>query len=339
MKPVGLLKPKVVLTPKMKALLDTSKHESRLLGDIQRTLLGRKQGEGRASDVLHPSEICKEGWCQRAGYYNLIGAPRVKEARAPGWRMEMVWDEGHTIHDKWQNRMWDEGMLIGQFYCIACQKAWWDQSPEWCEDRLHDRPFLKYHEVPLYDGLYKIGGKADGIIPGALVELKTVGVGTVRIENPELLAKNTYKLNVNGKGREFVDLDQLWDDIRQPFPSHIRQGHIYDRMTGRGKEKDILGEEVFIYECKWNQKVKEFVVRYREERIAPILNSCRRIVESLESGIPPDCTFDLAGCPECKVYEPEQPTQTNRRRLQTGPRSYQQGSPEVRPARRKLRSS
>lgn len=303
--------PKVKISAPLQSLLDTSKHESRLLGDVQRMLLGRMAGEGRAQDILHPSAICRDEWCQRAGYYQLAGVPPVEEKQSHSWRMEMVFDEGHEIHDKWQRRIWDLGKLLGNWYCIHCRKAWWGQAPDECPTCRSAREFIRYHEVPLFHGGYRIGGHADGLIPGALIEIKSIGVGTVRFENKPLLDKHTYKFNVNGKERTFVDLDKVWDEIRRPFPSHIRQAHLYSLCTGHGRGKELVEEEIFIYECKWNQSCKEFVVRYRQERIQPILDSCRRITDALESHRPPACSHSEDGCPDCRRYE----TSTNGRGL------------------------
>jgi hypothetical protein len=254
--------------------------------------------------MLHPSEICRDEWCQRAGYYQLIGQQPAEEPSRSSWRQEMVFDEGHEIHHKWQSRIWDLGKLQGTFYCLHCQYAWWAHSPAQCEKCGASREFLTYHEVPLRHGTYRIAGHADGQIPNALVEIKSVGLGTVLFENRPLLEKHTYKFNMSGRNREFIDLDALWDDIRRPFPSHIRQAHLYSLCSGYGRDRELIEEEVFIYECKWNQRCKEFVVRYRQERIQPILDSCRRIIDALESGKPPPCSHS-GGCSECQRYEGE----------------------------------
>jgi len=209
--------------------------------------------------------------------------------------MRMIFDEGKEIHRKWQSRIWDLGRLAGQFICMDCKHEWFATAPDRCEKCGASRGFLIYAEVPLNCDSLHMAGQADGLDRDtAVIEIKSVGVNTLRFEAPHLIKDNTYKFNVNGKNREFLDYDGLWDSIRVPFPSHIRQAHLYSFMGAPETE-------IFLYECKWNQRVKEMVVKYREERIADRLESCRQIVSGLENGSIPDCPFD--GCSDCQRYE------------------------------------
>ena len=215
----------------------------------------------------------------------------------------MVFDEGKEIHHKWQNRIWDLGRLTGQFYCTMCRQAWWDTAPDVCEHCQAKRVFLRYDEVPLSRPSLRMAGHADGLDgegsrPGdcdALIEIKSVGIGTLRFEAPSLIEQHTHRLNINGRNRTFVDYEAIWGAIRMPFPSHIRQGHLY---TYLGAPKT----EIFLYECKWNQQVKEMVVKYQENRIAYQLEACQQICWALdgEHEIPP-CPH--GGCPDCQRYE------------------------------------
>jgi hypothetical protein len=285
-----------VIDPNLRALLETTKRETRLLGDIQRSLLSPGSRDERRSDVLHPSEISHSDWCPRASYYRLAGRKPNADPPVTHWQMQMIFDEGHEIHRKWQERIWNLGRLSGMFYCISCQWAWYATAPSECEKCGASRRFLKYQEVPLYNDTLRMAGHADGIDGDnvALIEIKSIGVNTLRFEAPGLLKEHTYKLNVNGRSREFLDHDALWDSIRVPFPSHIRQGHFYSFL---GAPRD----EIFIYECKWNQRVKEMVVKYREERIAPQIDAVTRICTALQGGPIPRCPFD--GCADCQRYE------------------------------------
>jgi hypothetical protein len=209
--------------------------------------------------------------------------------------MQMIFDEGKEIHRKWQNRIWDLGRLTGQYYCMSCKWVWWATSPGECPQCEIRRDFLRYDEVPLRNDELRLVGHADGQDRDvATIEIKSIGVNTLRFEAPQLIKNHTYKLNVNGRTREFIDHDALWDSIRVPFPSHIRQTHLYNYM---GAPPEVI----FLYECKWNQRVKEMVVKYREERITDRLDWCRQIVSGLADGTMPDCPFD--GCADCKRYE------------------------------------
>lgn len=280
-------------------------------------LLERIPGEGRADDILHPSELAKNGWCHRASYYKLIGTPRKASPKFTVWQLEMIYDEGKEIHKKWQSRFWDLGCLYGAYYCLYCQHSWSDTSPEKCPECNANRSFLIYHEVPLLNMNKRIGGHADGqqgSETGPIIEIKSIGVNSLRFENPELLDEHTYKFSLNGAKREFVDLQALWDGIQVPMPSAIRQGHIYNWLSG-------TTETIYIYECKWNQRSREFVIKYRQERIQPILDKIDEVNRSLATHEPPKCSF--GGCAECEAYEEgadgsatSQPK--NRRRVSSG---------------------
>jgi hypothetical protein len=258
--------------------------------------LTKDDSGGRRNELLHPSEISHSEWCPRASFHRLAGHTPTSEKPATHWQMQMIFDEGKEIHRKWQNRIWDLGRLTGMFHCWDCGWEWWATSPDRCGRCGAKRVFLRYDEVPLQDDELHMVGNADGIDGDnvAVIEIKSVGVNTLRFEAPQLIKNHTYKLNLNGRNREFLDHDGLWDSIRVPFPSHIRQAHLYSHM---GAPHD----EIFLYECKWNQRVKEMVVKYREERIADRLDWCRQIVQGLQDGDIPDCPFD--GCPDCQRYE------------------------------------
>jgi hypothetical protein len=302
--------------PNLKALLETTKRETRLLGDVQRHLLRPGANDERRQDELHPSEVSHNEWCPRASYYRLAGIQPHTALPVTHWRMQMIFDEGKDIHRKWQDRIWDIGRLSGMFYCQACHHSWWAEAPDECEQCLAQRKFLRYDEVPLTNEALHMVGHADGQDGQDLVEIKSIGLGTLRFEAPDLLVKHTTKLNLNGKSRTFLDYDALWNSIRVPFPSHIRQGHLYCFMSG-------LTDMIYLYECKWNQQVKEMVVKYRPERIFDRLSQCAEVVDALNGGTIPKCPYD--GCADCSRYEPvhgrrrlirrpaPEPTQASRR--------------------------
>lgn len=283
-----------VIDPNLRALLDTTKRDTRLLGDIQRLLLQPGEPNDRDS-ALHPSEISHSDWCPRASYYRLAGVPPNSVLPATHWRMQMIFDEGKDIHVKWQKRIWDLGRLWGAFYCQTCHYAWGATAPDECENCHSSRQFLRYHEIPLAKPSHRLVGHADGGVENSLVEIKSIGLGTLRYEAPGLIKDHTYRLNINGKNREFLDYDGLWNSIRQPFPSHVRQGDLYCCMHQR------VSEVIFLYECKWNQKVKEMTVRYRRERIEDRLKQCSQIVLALQGERIPECPF--GGCADCERYE------------------------------------
>ena len=240
----------------------------------------QEKDDGRKRHCLHPSEICKPDWCPRASYYTIKNETEKQEVHS--FNLSNIFDEGHTIHDKWQNRFWKMGILYGKWQCLHCNNKFVAKSPYCCLIPTCNSKALKYLEVTV-DAMaeYLIYGHCDGIIMDdigdAMIEIKSIGIGTLRYEQPELLSKWGD------------DLQGLWNDIKRPFPSHLRQAHLY---------ADILGvsEIVFIYECKWNQQVKEFVVKADPKVVASIYDGALDIKYALGGGRVPACIGD-----KCKV--------------------------------------
>lgn len=275
-----------------------------LLGDIQAHMIREADKPStRRQDVIHPSEMAKTGWCPRSTYYRIKACreadnPYLKPTEYVGAQLLNIFDEGHHIHDKWQRRLWYMGRLAGQWTCMLCGGKFNAVSPENCvRDRCAaDRAFLKYSEVGLRVDEYLIAGHADGAIPDlqSLIEIKSVGAGTVRIEAP-----NIYNTNTEGQK---IDLQGLWRDIKEPFPAHIRQGQLYLALC------DILklpyNKIIFIYEAKFNQGVKEFVVKYDPAVGSALLSQAAEIVSALNAnGFIPECPTGT--CKDCEQYGTE----------------------------------
>jgi hypothetical protein len=278
-----------------------------LLGDIQAHMLKEHaKPSARRQDVVHPSETVKDTWCPRATYHRILACreasdPFLKPAESVGVQLLNIFDEGHYIHDKWQRRLWDMGLLKGQWECISCGGKFNGVSPEKCLSSAcgAGKSFLKYAEVGLQAPEYLIYGHADGAVPAlnALIEIKSVGPGTVRIEAPDIYTKNS-----NG---QMTDLQGLWKDIKEPFPSHVRQGQLYLALCSlMGLPYDQI---IFIYEAKFNQGVKEFAVKYDPEVSKSVLRNCSDIVAALEEVRPdPECPTGTT-CKDCEKYGQKKP--------------------------------
>ena len=217
--------------------------------------------------------MAKKDWCGRHDYYRIIDTPVEKTSKAnPSFRMENVFAEGHAIHGKYQQWMWELGILIGDFQCKDCGHRWGDTSPEKCQFCLSDR--LKYMEYPLQRKTMLIQGHADGATTlGCLVEIKSIGIRTLAFDAPRL-----YQKYLNGQSAE-----DIWFEINRPFPSHMRQGQLYLWLSW-----PLYEQIVFIYEFKPTQQVKEFVVEYNKSFIAPLLETARSVTSGVAAGLPPD---------------------------------------------------
>lgn len=283
-----------------------------LLGDIQAHMIKQaSKPSNRRQDIIHPSETAKTGWCPRSTWLRIercraLGDPYWKPPESYGVQLLNIFDEGHYIHDKWQKRLRDMGDLWGNWQCASC--GFYDEHavhsgvcPAYqCQN--NPNKTLEYREIPLYNHALNIAGHADGGVPrlNALIEIKSVGTGTARIEAPDI-----FKANSDGQK---IDLPGLWKDIKEPFPAHVRQGQLYLYLcNGMGLDFDKI---IFLYESKFNQGAKEFVVKYDYDAIAPVLVYISSIVHALNGGSPVICPF--GGCKDCEVYGKQEPSDSER---------------------------
>jgi len=253
----------------LKSYKESMSKRGRVLPRVEMALTKRTAERNAHRDTahLHPSELSKKFWCPRASWYQITGAPKSSESFS--FQRLNVFEEGHAIHHKWQTWLWDAGILVGRWSCKSCNTTWFDKSPQKCS--ACDSPHIQYKEVPLRDDENRIIGHADGEIEDAqgraLIEIKSVGIGTVRFEKPSLFADyNIGKLSI----------DDVWKNIKTPFAAHIRQGNLYMHC----RKVDTI---VFIYEWKPSQAVKEFEIKFNPDIVAPILEGCKTVMSHLES--------------------------------------------------------
>lgn len=273
--------------------LSAKNKPSRLLGDIERHLLAQPVGD-RSTTVLHPSEMTKFDWCLRESWFLLRGF--TKKQTKPTFKLQSIFDTGHAVHAKWQKYFQDMGVLHGKFKCLACDKTTFGTSPEACEHCSAPSYKLVYDEVTLHDDELRIKGHTDGWVKGigkdCLIEIKTIGPGTIRFEAGHLMRE------ADG---DFMKAFQL---VKTPFSPHILQGQIYlELMKRMGNPVD---EIVFIYELKADQAMKEFTVQADFELVRHIFDNAERIVKAIEAGEEVACSNSKSGsCPSCSKYREE----------------------------------
>lgn len=272
-----------------KALL----HPSRVLGPVTAVMLRNAQAKAALRDTkfLHPSQICKKDWCPRSSWYT------IKDGSAPEESVSLqrmnIFAEGNSIHNKWQQWLWDAKIIEGNWECRECGEVWYGISPEVCPECLGQALF--YKEVPITNSDYHLLGHADGILNDshgrAVLEIKSVGIGTLRFEHPELFMRYS-------KGD--ISLDGLWKEIKSPFPSHLRQVNLYMFCLG-------IHDAVVLYEFKANQDVKEFSIKFQPELISHILAGCSTVLTSLQTNTTPmrplTASLDAAMCKSCPYYK------------------------------------
>jgi hypothetical protein len=272
----------------LKSFVNVGKKNTRVLGSVERFLLSKPRDMSRRTDVLHPSEMASGEWCYRASYFQLQGTIPNPESRKNSLTMQSVFEEGHMIHAKWQKWFQQMNVLYGKWYCIECEEVFWGGSD------CHEGP-LQYREVPLFYEPLRISGHADGWLVGLggplMLEIKSVGMGTLRWEAPELLMEYDN------------DFDKAWSNLNAPFQKHITQVQIYMKLAELLGYEDVPQEAVLIYEAKPNQKVKEFVVHKSDFGITELFDAAQMIVDSIKNQTPPACNIAADGCAKCKDME------------------------------------
>jgi hypothetical protein len=283
-----MAKPTTIPSKDLKAFLNSSKRETRLMGALERHVLAQPFDE-RDQSYIHPSDIIKSEWCAIAQYHAIKGN-YVETRDKTTLRLASIFAEGHTIHSKWQNWFKDMGVLYGM---------WSDSTgTSWAVSKdVHKS--VDYAEVPLRSDKYMMRGHADGWIKGigddCLIEIKSIGTGTIRMEMPAMLAQYNN------------DIDVVWKNIRTPLRSHQLQGQVYLHLCHLMVEEGLMeaapDEIVFIYELKANQEYKEFVVKYNAEYTAEIFDKARDVAWAVENDREPVCNINLEkGCKRCAPF-------------------------------------
>jgi rubrerythrin len=277
---------------------DSFKKEGVVLPSLHRHVMRQAAEEDneRSTDKMHPSAMAKAGWCPRQDYYTITLGDRAKESIS--FVRENIFDEGHTIHRKYQRWFHEMGILYGWWDCL-CGHYWEDHSPTNCP--ACGSISVRYREIPLANSQYLIEGHADGGIVDTkglfdipaplLLEMKSIGIGTLRMDAPHL-----HQLYLDGSS-----LEELWREVKRPFPSHVRQATLYCWLSQFGPQP--FNHMLFIYECKWNQQTKEFLVEVNQGHIEWILEAALDVARCVKQGIepyrPPWASQDIKTCKTC----------------------------------------
>jgi hypothetical protein len=289
-------KKKRVTSPRMQAFLDAKKHETVLIGSVDRHL--QLLPNDRDATVIHPSEMVKKDWCPRATWHRLAGH-KAKEATPIPLTLSAIFAEGTESGKKWQNWTRDMGILWGRWECRICEESVMEWSSDLttlpCPNRMDGYPHLwKYKEVPFRNGL--IGGHADGIVnptgdESLVMENKTIGPGTLRM------------LGVLAEDEEDELSSTKFGRVTAVLPSHFRQTQIYLRLANSQYHGELgpITRGVIIYEHKADQQIREFVVEYDPRWTDHIWDMAKDIEWQISMGREVKCPY--GGCPGCREYE------------------------------------
>lgn len=281
-------------TGSLDAFVKAGKKDTRVLGSVERYVLTTpRDEEPRRHDVLHPSEMSGPDWCHRASYFQLLG--HAPADRKFSFKLLSVFEEGHSIHAKWQGWFHGMGNLYGLYKCRGCGSKFWNMGNTPCSDC--EAVEWDYNEVPLNYEPLRISGHSDGWLIGfgnpLMLEIKSVGVGTFRYEAPQLLKENDN------------DFEKTWKKLTEPFGKHVTQIQIYMKLAELIGYPDVPQEAVLIYEAKATQDIKEFVVPKSDFSINHIFAAAERIVKAVDNLTPLDCNISPTGCKKCEGYKNE----------------------------------
>jgi hypothetical protein len=230
---------------------------------------------------LHPTEMVKDMWCPQHSYFRMVDTPTEKIDASPSFRMESAFTEGHSSHKKWQTWLSEMGVLWGVWRCACSSRTFGAFTPFDRCGLCHEH--WTYDEVPFYDKEYMIMGHADGLVilpeeGSFIIEIKTVGIGTLRFEAPILYEKLQTGV---------YTIDQTWAAIRKPFASHRMQAQFYLWLLKRQyPEFAGVSEVIFIYEWKASGAVKEFRIRAAESVIEERLEMAREVANHVSHDLP-----------------------------------------------------
>ncbi len=277
----------------LKNFLDAGKTTTRVIGKVERFVLAKPHSTSRANDALHPSAMVGKYWCHKASYYQLLGYS-ADGAQERSFKRELIFAQGHGIHETWQTWFGEMGRLYGVWQCTECKMADWLLSPALCPKC--DEPTMEYREVPVEYGPLRIKGHADGWLKGfgedLLLEIKSIGVGTF------------LWLDRAGFMEAEQDFEKAWKNLKHPFESHVSQAQLYMKVLELSGVPNPPQEAVLIYEAKPNQEVKEFIVRKDDWGTNHIIEAAEMIVKAVELGVPPQCNVGGAGgCKQCTELE------------------------------------
>ena len=274
---------------KLKDFVKAGTSNTRVIGKVERHVLSKPIDNSRSFDGLHPSAMVSKFWCHRASYFHLRGNHPVPKPRA--FKSELIFAQGHGIHDTWQTWFREMGVLYGTWLCRACDHYWWDTSPSECVN-CGNQLLVKYREVPIENSELMITGHADGWLKGMgddlFLEIKSVGEGTF------------LWMDKSAWFEAEQNFATAWKNLNSPFESHVAQVQLYmETRSLAGLE--VPEEAVVIYEAKPNQEIKEFIVRRDTWGIQHIIDGARLVVDSLSKEVAPDC--NVGGAHKCKQCE------------------------------------
>jgi len=234
-------------------------------------LIKKAINSDRRHDHFHPSAW---GACLRKVAFEYYNEKYKFHKRSPSdinVRMEMIFDNGHGVHARWQKYFDNSNVLRGAWKCPnpACGKIFGQDKPLGIFNPIRHGDFVcpcgnktefEYHEMAVADKEYNFKGSVDAIVDvrGPLGQDKPAADHEIFVTDFKSCKASIFDELVHAK----------WE--------HVVQVHIYMWMLG-------LKMGVVLYECKDDQKVKEMPVPRDEALIERIKKEAKWLLAVLDA--------------------------------------------------------
>jgi len=267
---------------------------TRVMGLVAPYLIKKAINSDRKHDTFHPSAW---GACLRKvalEYYNEKHKFLKRDASDINVRMEMIFDNGHGVHHRWQKYLDHSNVLRGAWQCPnpACGRIYGldDDKPLGifnpsrygnfkCE--CGNEKELEYYEMIVKSEEFNFKGAVDAIVDvrGPWGQDKPVGNSDI------------FVLDLKSSKAKY------FDEIVHAKWEHVVQVHIYMWLLG-------LKMGVVLYECKDDQRIKEMPVPFDENLKERIKKESKWMQSVLKEGkLPPVPTGFTQGKIPCYFCE------------------------------------
>lgn len=288
----------------IKDIFDTMKRGGYIVQEWEKFLLKKQdKNNDRAHNVNAPSQI---GNCIRARYYARLGYPSARISA----KAERIFNNGTYVHERIQKDLKECGILL-------------------------------MDEVPVFNDFYKIQGHTDGILKLdkdgkelGVLEIKSINLRNfteLKSTKSEHIAQGLIYLYCLENHRKFLkasfktsyDFACSWKEERMPIYSamysHLQNGSVYTLQEKLNFQLQLhrdldailyyldlpITKVIFLYECKDNQDLKEFVVDSNnpesQEIIQKILDECSYLNKCVEDNkLPTRIEGAKKNCGSCR---------------------------------------
>lgn len=210
--------------------------------------LSKEHAESRPDDGYYHPSGLSD--CARLEVYKKMGFKGGKHSP----KLIRVFNNGSYVHTRIQWYLGEMGVLKGFWFCPQCATKYWGLKKDHPENKCTREMEPEYKEVPIQDDEIMMRGHADGIVV---------------LEGQEYLLE-IKSINDNG-----------FKNLTEAMEHHRVQANLY--MKNRG-----LKAVIFLYECKNDQNLKEYIVPFNPTLNVKYEQVMRSATEGMKSRVLPE---------------------------------------------------